>query len=56
MGESGAGARNIALRKRFTLFISNEDIDNFNRIVKSLENSGLLNDCVTETVRDERAK
>ena len=39
--------------KGFTLFISNEDMDDINRITKSLEDSGVLTDGVTETVRHE---
>ena len=39
--------------KVFTLFISNEDMDDIIKIRKleSLENSGLLIDCMTETVK-----
>ena len=36
--ESGAGARVIRARKGFTLIISNEDMDDIIRIIKSLEN------------------
>ena len=39
--------------KGFTLSISNEDMDDINRITKSLEDSGVLTDGVTETVRHE---
>ena len=39
--------------KGFTLFISNEDMDGINRIIKSLEDSGVLTDGVTDTVRNE---
>ena len=45
----------VAVRagKGFILFISNKDMDYFIRIVKSLENSGLLIDGTTETVQHE---
>ena len=48
---SGKGA--VSAEKRFTLFISNEDMDNIIRIIKSLEDSGVLIDGVTETVKHE---
>ena len=35
---NGAGTRNVRAGKEFTLFISNEDMDNIIRMVKSLEN------------------
>ena len=37
--------------KEFTLFISNEDVGDVIRIVKSLEDSEVLIDGVTETVK-----
>ena len=37
---SGRGA--VRAGKGFTLFITNEDMDDINRIIKSIENSGLL--------------
>ena len=37
----------------FTLFISNEDIDDIIKIVESLEKSGLLIDGATETAKHE---
>ena len=40
--------------KRFTLFISNEDMNDIIKIIKSLEDSGVLLDGVTETVKHER--
>ena len=45
----------VAVRagKGFILFIPNKDMDYFIRIVKSLENSGLLIDGITETVQHE---
>ena len=38
------------------MFISNEDIDDIIAIIKSLEDSGVLIDVVTETVKDEIKK
>ena len=37
--------------KGFTLFISNEDVDDFIKIVKSLEDSEVLIDGVTEAIK-----
>ena len=37
----------------FTLFISNEGIDDIIKIIKSLEDSSVLIDAVTETVKHE---
>ena len=37
----------------FTLFISNEDMDDIIRIINSLEDSGVLIDGVTEIVKHE---
>ena len=39
--------------KGFTLFISNEDINDFIKIIKSVEDLGVLIDGVTETVKHE---
>ena len=39
--------------KEFTLFISNEDMNDIIKIIKSLEYSGILIDGVTETVKHE---
>ena len=39
--------------KRSTLFILNEDMNNLIKIIKSLENSSVLIDGVTETVKYE---
>ena len=39
--------------KGFTLFVLNEDVNDLIKIIKSLEDSFLLNDGVTETVKDE---
>ena len=46
---SGKGI--VRAGKEFTLFISNEDVDDVIRIVKSLEDSETLNDGVTEAVK-----
>ena len=43
-------------RKGFTLFIPNEDINDINKIMKSLEYSGVLIDGDTETVKNEMKK
>ena len=51
---SGKGA--VRARKGFTLFISNEDMNDLFKIIKSLEDSGLLIDTVTETVKHEIRK
>ena len=42
--------------KGFTLFISNEDMDDIIKIVKSREDSGLLIYGATETVKHEIKK
>ena len=42
--------------KGFTLFISNEDMNDIIKIIKSLEDSGVLIDGVTQTVKDEIKK
>ena len=51
---SGKGA--VRAGKGFTLFISNEDMIDINKIIKSLKNLGLLIDVVTETVKHEIKK
>ena len=48
---SGKGA--VRAGKRFTLFISNEDINDIIKIIKSLEDSNVLFDGITETVKHE---
>ena len=48
--------RVVRAGKGFTLFISNEDMDNIIRIIKSLKDSGVLTDGVTETVKHETKK
>ena len=42
--------------KGFTLFISNEDLNDFIKIIKSLEHSDVLIDGFTETVKHEIKK
>ena len=51
---SGRGA--VRAGKGFTLFISNEDLNDVIKIIKSLEDSGVLIDGVTETVKREIKK
>ena len=51
---SGKGA--VRARKRFTLFILNEDVTDIIKIIKSLDYSGVLMDGVTETVNHEIKK
>ena len=41
------------MEKGFTLFISNEDKDDFIKIIKSSEDSSVLIDGVTQIVKDE---
>ena len=43
-------------KKRLTLFISNGDTDDIMKIVEPLENSGLLTDSATVTVKHEIKK
>ena len=42
--------------KGFTLFISNEDMNDIIKIIKSLEDSDVLVEGVTETVKNEKNK
>ena len=51
---SGRGA--VRAGKGFTLFISNEDINNIIKTIKLLEDSGVLIDAVTETVKHKIKK
>ena len=51
-----SGVGSMRPGKGFPLFISNEDMDYINKIVESLEKSGLLIDCATETVKHEIKK
>ena len=40
----------------FTLFISNDDMNDFIKIIKLLEDSGVITDGVTESVKHEIKK
>ena len=48
---SGKGAARTG--KRFTLFVSNNHMNNIIKIIKSFEDSGVLIDGVTETIKHE---
>ena len=57
---AAASATDAAINKKIlgsenhtTLIISNDDIQDLLKIVKSLEDSGLLSDGITETVKNE---
>ena len=50
------GKGTVRARKGFTSFISNEDMNDIIKIIKSLEDFGLLIDGVTETVKHEIEK
>ena len=49
---TGQGA--VRAERGFTLFISNEDMDDIIKIVETLEKSGLLIDGAIKTVKHER--
>ena len=51
---SGKGA--VRAGKAFILFISNEDMDHIIQIIKSLEDSSVLIDEITKTVKHEIKK
>ena len=51
---SGKGA--VRGGKGYILFISNEDMNGLIKIIKSLEDSGVLIDGVSETVKHEKKK
>ena len=51
---SGKGALRVG--KGFTLFILNEDMNDITKIIKSLEDSGVIINGVTETVKHEIKK
>ena len=53
VGRRISGKRVVRAGKRFTFFISNENKDDIIRIMKSLKDSGVLIDGVTETVKHE---
>ena len=48
-----SGKRAVRAGKWFTWFISKEDMNNIMKIIKSLKDSGVLIDGVTETVKYE---
>ena len=52
LSEKGA----VKVGKGFNLFILNEDTNNITKIIKTLEDSGVLIDGVTETVKHEIKK
>ena len=51
---NGKGA--VKLGKRFTLFISNEDMNDINKIIKLVEDSDMSIDGVTGTIKDKIEK
>ena len=48
-----SGKEAVKAEKGFTSFISNEDVKDIIKIIKSLEDSNVLTDGVTETVKHE---
>ena len=48
-----SGQETVQTEKRLTSFILNEYMNNFIKIIKSLEDMGVLIDVVTETVKHE---
>ena len=51
-----SGKRAVRTGKGFTLFTSNKDMNDIMKIIKSLEDSGVLTDGDSETVQDEIKK
>ena len=51
-----SGKRVVRAEKGFNLFILNEDMDDIIRIINSLEDSRVLIDGITETVKNEIKK
>ena len=49
----GSGTRSSDLASRTTLIISNEEMNDIIKIIKSLEESGLLVKGVSETIKNE---
>ena len=49
----GSGTRSSDLASRTTLIISNEEMNDIMKIIKSLEESGLLVKGVCETIKNE---
>ena len=52
-GRKISGKEVVRAGKGFTLFISNEDINDIIKIITSSADSGVLIDGITETVKDE---
>ena len=50
------GKEAVRAEKSFTLFISNVDMNDIIKIVKSIEDSNVLIDVITETVKQEIEK
>ena len=48
-----SGKEALRARKRFTLFVSNEDMNDIIKITKSLEDLNILIDDIVETVKHE---
>ena len=55
-GRKISGELAVRAGKGFTLFISNEDMNGIIKIIKLLEDSGVLIDGVTETIKHETKK
>ena len=51
--DAGINKKHLGSGGRTTLIISNDDMQDLLKIVKSLENSGMLLDGITETVKNE---
>ena len=51
--DAGINKKNLGSGGRITLIISNDDMQDLLKLVKSLENSGMLLDGITETVKNE---
>ena len=51
-----SGKGDFRAGKGFVLFILNEDINDIIKIIKPLEDSNVLIDCITETVKYEIIK
>ena len=51
-----SGKEAVRAGKEFTLFISKEDINDIVKIIKPLEDSSVLTDGITETVKHETRK
>ena len=51
-----SGNEAVRAGKLFALYISKEDMNDIIKIIKSLEDSGVLIDAVSETVKHEKRK